>query len=235
MLRTEPTTPVAGPSAIWLVDMPVASRKGRGKEWIDLPAASRKGKEQADPLTTSRKGKGKQWADPPISTKSIKAILSQAMVGLNQQLNCINRGTQVVLEEMRSGFVLAEETRFTEMKKMLWQYNRMLQALDKHMDIIDMSVVGMTSDLNRTKKTVEAHAGHLMQNKVDIVALQGMANNLQNQLQISFSPSNQPPAPAALHLCQLLPKHPLLRQKSSTMMRLPSPRRMRARWTAPLL
>ncbi|KNZ77869.1 hypothetical protein J132_03145 [Termitomyces sp. J132] len=58
------------------------------------------------------------------------------------------------------------------------------------MDIIDMSVVGMTSDLNRTKQTVKAHTGHLMQNKVDIVALWGMVNNLQNQLQIS-SPSVQ--------------------------------------------
>ncbi|KNZ76501.1 hypothetical protein J132_10309 [Termitomyces sp. J132] len=79
---------------------------------------------------TSRKGKGKQQVDPPIFTKSVKAILLQAIVGLSQQLNFINKGIEVVLEEMRLGFVLAEETRFTEMEKMLWQYNMMLQALD---------------------------------------------------------------------------------------------------------
>ncbi|KAG5349836.1 hypothetical protein C0989_001677 [Termitomyces sp. Mn162] len=89
MSRTEPTTLVAGPLMICLVDMPVATRKGSGKKQTDLPAASRKGKEQADspaasgkgkeqadPLTTSRKGKGKQWADPLSSTKSIEAILT---------------------------------------------------------------------------------------------------------------------------------------------------------------
>ncbi|KAG5350119.1 hypothetical protein C0989_012576 [Termitomyces sp. Mn162] len=76
-----------------------------------------------------------------------------------------------------------------------------MRVLDKHMDIMDMSVVCITSDFNRTKQTVEAHAGHLMQNKVDIVALQGMVNNIQNQLQISFtliqpasSTSSFPPA-----------------------------------------
>ncbi|KNZ77992.1 hypothetical protein J132_02635 [Termitomyces sp. J132] len=37
------------------------------------------------------------------------------------------------------------------------------------MDIIDMSVVDITSDLNRTKQTVEAHAGCLMQNKVNML------------------------------------------------------------------
>ncbi|KNZ81359.1 hypothetical protein J132_01217 [Termitomyces sp. J132] len=145
-------------------------QKGKGKGMdrsTDLPVVSRKMKEQVDPLTTSGKGKGKQWADLPISTKSIKAVLSQAMVGLNQQLAFINEGIEVVSEEMRSGFMLAEETRFTEMEKMLQQYNIMLQALNECMDIIDMSVVGMTSDLNRTKQTVKAHAGHLTQNKVD--------------------------------------------------------------------
>ncbi|KAG5719201.1 hypothetical protein E4T56_gene11789 [Termitomyces sp. T112] len=80
-------------------------------------------------------------------------------VGLNQWLNFINEGIEVVLEEMRLWFVLAEETRFTEMEKMLQQYNTMLQVLDECMDIIDMSVVGMASNLNRTKQTVEAHAG----------------------------------------------------------------------------
>ncbi|KAG5335689.1 hypothetical protein C0989_000722 [Termitomyces sp. Mn162] len=115
----EPTTPIAGPSTIQLVDMLAASRKGRGKEQMDLPEASEKGKEQADPLMTSGKKKGKQQADPLILTKSIKAILSQAIVGLNQWLNFINKGIEVVLEEMRSGFVLAEETRFIEMKKMI--------------------------------------------------------------------------------------------------------------------
>ncbi|KNZ75748.1 hypothetical protein J132_02000 [Termitomyces sp. J132] len=106
--------------------MQAASRKGRRKKWTDLPVASRKGKDQADPLTTSGKGKGKQQVDLPISTKSVKAILSQAMAGLNQQLNFINEGIEVVLEEMRLGFVLAEETRFTEMEKMLQWYNTML-------------------------------------------------------------------------------------------------------------
>ncbi|KAG5348875.1 hypothetical protein C0989_007566 [Termitomyces sp. Mn162] len=120
MLRTEPTTPVAGLSTIWLADMPAASRKGRGKKQTDPPVASRKGKEQVDLLTTSRKGKGKQQADLPISTKSIKAVLLQAMVELNQWLNFINEGLEVVLEEMRSGFVLANQMRFTEMEKMLW-------------------------------------------------------------------------------------------------------------------
>ncbi|KAG5349164.1 hypothetical protein C0989_005491 [Termitomyces sp. Mn162] len=103
MLRTEPTTPVAGLSTIWLVDMPVASGKGRGKEWTDLPAASGKEKEQVDLLTMSRKGKGKQQVDSPISTKSIEAVLSQAMVGLNQWLNFINEGIEVVSEEMKVG------------------------------------------------------------------------------------------------------------------------------------
>ncbi|KNZ71483.1 hypothetical protein J132_09809 [Termitomyces sp. J132] len=102
-----------------------------------------------------------------------------------------NEGIKVVLEEMRSEFVLAEETRFIEMEKMLWRYNTTLQELNEHVDIIDMSVVGMTFDLDRTKQTFEAHAGHLIQNKVDIVVLQGMVDNLQNQLQI-FSPSIQP-------------------------------------------
>ncbi|KAG5339398.1 hypothetical protein C0989_004422 [Termitomyces sp. Mn162] len=127
------------------------------------------------------------------------------MVGLNQWLNFINEGIEVVSEEMRPGFVLAEEMRFTEMEKMLWQYNMMLQALNEHVNIIDMSIEGMTSDLNRTKQTVEAHAGHLMQNNVNIVALQSMVNNLQNQLQTSSSSSVQPasstsslpPAPAS--------------------------------------
>ncbi|KAG5351010.1 hypothetical protein C0989_008316 [Termitomyces sp. Mn162] len=45
--------------------------------------------------------------------------------------------------------------------------------------------------MSMTKQTVEAHAGHLIQNKVDIVVLQGMVDNLQNQLQI-FSPPIQP-------------------------------------------
>ncbi|KAG5350189.1 hypothetical protein C0989_012322 [Termitomyces sp. Mn162] len=121
MSMTEPTTPVAGPSMIHPADIPAATGKGRGKEQADLPAASgkEKGKEQADPLTTSRKGKGKQQADLPLLTESIKAILIQAMVGLNQQLNFINKRIKVVSEEMRSGFVLAEETRFMEMEKML--------------------------------------------------------------------------------------------------------------------
>ncbi|KAG5351028.1 hypothetical protein C0989_008257 [Termitomyces sp. Mn162] len=113
------------------------------------------------------------------------------MVGLSQQLDFINKGIKVVSEEMRSGFVLAEETRFTEMEKMLWQYNMMLRVLNKHMDIMDTSVVGITSNLNRTKQTVEAYAGHLMQNKVNIVALWSMVDNIQNQLQIS-SPLIQP-------------------------------------------
>ncbi|KAG5349968.1 hypothetical protein C0989_000996 [Termitomyces sp. Mn162] len=162
--------------------MSVATRKRRGKEWMDLPAASRRGKrkEQVDILMTSRKEKVKQQADPPSSTKSIEAIL--ILVGLNQQLDFINEGIKVVSEEMRSEFILAEETRFTEMEKMLWQYNTMLRVLDKCMNIMDTSVVGVTSDLNRTKKTVEAHAGHFMQNKVDIVALQGMVDSIQNQL-----------------------------------------------------
>ncbi|KAG5349328.1 hypothetical protein C0989_004606 [Termitomyces sp. Mn162] len=126
MSRTEPTMPVAGPSTIWLADIPAASRKERGKKWMDPPAASRKGKEQVDPLITSRKEKGKQWADLPISTKLIKAILSQAIVGLNQWLDFINEGIEVVSEEMRSGFVLAEEMRFTKMEKMLQWYNMTL-------------------------------------------------------------------------------------------------------------
>ncbi|KAG5715738.1 hypothetical protein E4T56_gene187 [Termitomyces sp. T112] len=78
-----------------------------------------------------------------------------------------------------------------EMEKMLWQYNMMLRVLNKHMDIMDTSVVGITSNLNRTKQTVEAYAGHLMQNKVNIVALWSMVDNIQNQLQIS-SPLIQP-------------------------------------------
>ncbi|KAG5335863.1 hypothetical protein C0989_012694 [Termitomyces sp. Mn162] len=103
------------------------------------------------------------------------------MVGLNQWLNFINEGIKVVLEEMRSEFVLAEETRFIEMEKMLWQYNTML-----------------------TKQTVKAHAGHLTQNKVDIVVFWGMVNNFRNQLQISSPPvqpasstSSLPPALAS--------------------------------------
>ncbi|KAG5350924.1 hypothetical protein C0989_008656 [Termitomyces sp. Mn162] len=84
MSRTESTTPVAGPSTIQLMDMQAASGQGRGKEWTDLLAASRKGKEQVDLLMTSRKVKGKQQADLPISTESVKAVLSQAMTGLNQ-------------------------------------------------------------------------------------------------------------------------------------------------------
>ncbi|KAG5332156.1 hypothetical protein C0989_007117 [Termitomyces sp. Mn162] len=54
---------------------------------IDLPIVARK---------------GKQLADPPISTKSVKAILSQAMVGLNQQLDFISKGIKVVSEKMRA-------------------------------------------------------------------------------------------------------------------------------------
>ncbi|KAG5348876.1 hypothetical protein C0989_007567 [Termitomyces sp. Mn162] len=72
------------------------------------------------------------------------------------------------------------------------------------MDIINMSVVGITSDLNRIKQTVKAHARCLTQNKVDIVVLWEMVNNLQNQLQISFpsiqpasSTSSLPPVPAS--------------------------------------
>ncbi|KAG5723186.1 hypothetical protein E4T56_gene266 [Termitomyces sp. T112] len=88
----------------------------------------------------SEKRKGKQWVDLLSSTKSIEAVLTQAMVGLNQQLNFINEGIEVVSEEMRSGFVLAEETKFTEMEKMLWQYNTILRVFNKHMDIMDTSV-----------------------------------------------------------------------------------------------
>ncbi|KAG5733069.1 hypothetical protein E4T56_gene3532 [Termitomyces sp. T112] len=42
---TVPTTLVAGLSTIQLVEMPVASGKGRGKEMMDLPVASGKGKD----------------------------------------------------------------------------------------------------------------------------------------------------------------------------------------------
>ncbi|KAG5349835.1 hypothetical protein C0989_001676 [Termitomyces sp. Mn162] len=77
------------------------------------------------------------------------------------------------------------------MEKMLQQYNTMLRVLDKHMDIMDMSVVAIMFDIDRPKQTIEAHAGHLMQNKVNIVALWGIVNNIQNQLQIS-SPPIQP-------------------------------------------
>ncbi|KNZ73346.1 hypothetical protein J132_07644 [Termitomyces sp. J132] len=115
-----------------------------------------------------KKGKKEKRQRKPKSAEYVK-------VGLNQWLNFINEGIEVVLEEMRLWFVLAEETRFTEMEKMLQQYNTMLQVLDECMDIIDMSVVGMASNLNRTKQTVEAHAGCLIQNEVDIVALWGIS------------------------------------------------------------
>ncbi|KAG5334826.1 hypothetical protein C0989_002941 [Termitomyces sp. Mn162] len=110
------------------------------------------------------------------------------MAGLDQQLNVINEGIEVGLKEIKSGFVLDEETRFTEMEKMLQWYNTMLRVLNECMDIMDTSVVGITSDLNRTKQTVEVHIGCLTQNKVDIVALQHMIDNIQNQLQISSPP-----------------------------------------------
>ncbi|KAG5735333.1 hypothetical protein E4T56_gene11039 [Termitomyces sp. T112] len=125
---TEPTTPVAGLSTICLADIPEASGKGREKGQADLPVASRKRKEkeQVNPLTTSGKAKGKQWADLLLLTKSINTILTQAMVGLNQWLDFINEGIEDTLGEMKSGLVPAEETRFTEMEKMLCQYNIML-------------------------------------------------------------------------------------------------------------
>ncbi|KAG5349402.1 hypothetical protein C0989_004157 [Termitomyces sp. Mn162] len=90
------------------------------------------------------------------------------------------------------------------MEKMLWQYNTTLKVLDEHMDIMDTSIVGIMSDFNRTKQTIVAHAGHLMQNEVDIVAPWGIVNNIQNQLQISSPPiqlasstSSFPPALAS--------------------------------------
>ncbi|KAG5340605.1 hypothetical protein J132_04173 [Termitomyces sp. J132] len=65
----------------------------------------------------------------------------------------------------------------------------MLRVLDEHIDKMDTSVVDIiTVDLNRTKQTVEGHAGHLMQNKVNIVALQDMVDSIQSQLQISSLP-----------------------------------------------
>ncbi|KAG5722475.1 hypothetical protein E4T56_gene2870 [Termitomyces sp. T112] len=110
------------------------------------------------PIIAADLGKGKKQVDLPISTKSVKAILSQAMVGLNQWLNFINEEIEVVSEEMRSG----------------------------------------------TKQTVEAHAGHLMQNKVDIVALWNMVDNFQNQLQISSPPVQ--PAPSTVMTRSLKPR-----------------------------
>ncbi|KAG5332114.1 hypothetical protein C0989_007169 [Termitomyces sp. Mn162] len=61
------------------------------------------------------------------------------------------------------------------------------------MDIINMSVVGITSDLNRTKQTVEAHAGHLTQNKVDIVVLWGRLTTFKS----SFKSPHPPVQPAS--------------------------------------
>ncbi|KAG5726795.1 hypothetical protein E4T56_gene560 [Termitomyces sp. T112] len=110
------------------------------------------------------------------------------MVGLNQWFTFINEGIKVVLEEMRSGFVLAEKTRFTEMENMLWQYNTTLQALNECMNIIDTSVVGIISDLDRTKQTVKAHAECLMQNKLQISS---------PPIQPAPSTSSLPPAPAS--------------------------------------
>ncbi|KAG5350444.1 hypothetical protein C0989_011039 [Termitomyces sp. Mn162] len=157
---------------------------------------SRKGEGASRPANNKQKGKGQAVGGSALLHQICQGhpYTSYGRVEPNQQLNFINKGIEVVSEEMRSGFVLAKETRFTEIEKMLWQYNTTLKALDKCMDIMDMSVMGITSDLDRTKQTVEAHAGHLMQNKVDII---------QNQLQISSPPiqpasssSSFPPMPA---------------------------------------
>ncbi|KAG5719451.1 hypothetical protein E4T56_gene20654 [Termitomyces sp. T112] len=89
-----------------------SQQKGKGKGMDISASTQQKGEGVSRHADNKQKGKGQ----------------AAAMVELNQWLDFIKKGIEVVLEEMRSGFVLAEETRFTEMEKMLWQYNTMLHG-----------------------------------------------------------------------------------------------------------
>ncbi|KNZ71484.1 hypothetical protein J132_09811 [Termitomyces sp. J132] len=73
----------------------------------------------------------------------------------------------------------------------------MLIALNKHMDIMDVSSAGITIDLNRTNQTVEAHAGHLMQNKAEAEEPNEDDSKIDEAAPIGQSTVNNEPSAAA--------------------------------------